>query len=69
MVLFVGNVVSVPMPSQSRFECSLGSALPKNLRKLGYVPRKAGTVERLMPTSEQGGRIVAVNVEIHEIDL
>ena len=40
-----------------------------NSPKLGYVPREGGTAERLMPTAEQGDQVVAVTVEIHELDL
>jgi hypothetical protein len=63
-----GWIVSPPHSSQIRFECSPGSALPKSLRELGHVPRKGGTVERLMPVAA-GDQVGTVRVEIYEIDL
>jgi hypothetical protein len=44
-----GWMVSIPGEVEMRFEAMPGSALPDELRKLGYIVVPTGTTERILP--------------------
>ena len=47
-----GWITSPPGICHIRFECRPESTLPESLRQAGHDVRDAGTVERLLPTTE-----------------
>jgi hypothetical protein len=65
-----GWMVSIPGEVEMRFEALPGSALPDELRKLGYIVVPTGTTERILPmaikqamTMSSSGALIGVTGE------